>query len=64
VRGIIQGDSIPDIFIPRLIDLYLQGRFPFDRLIKFYNLEVINQACADAEAGGVLKPVLRLASSG
>lgn len=64
VRGIIQGDSIPDIFIPRLIDLYLQGRFPFDRLIKFYNLEEINQACADVAAGRVLKPVLRLALSG
>jgi hypothetical protein len=46
-----------DIFIPRLIDLYLQGRFPFDRLIEFYALDEINQACADSEAGRVLKPV-------
>ena len=60
VRGIIQGDSIPDIFIPHLIELYLQGRFPFDRLITFYSLAEINQACADSEAGDVLKPVLRL----
>jgi aryl-alcohol dehydrogenase len=59
VRGIVQGDSIPDIFIPRLIELHLQGRFPFDRLIKFYALDQINQACADVEAGHVLKPVLR-----
>ena len=29
VRGIVEGDSIPEIFIPRLIALYLQGRFPF-----------------------------------
>ena len=58
VRGIIQGDSIPDIFIPRLIDLYLQGRFPFDRLIQFYALEEINQAVEDSEMGKVLKPVL------
>jgi aryl-alcohol dehydrogenase len=59
VRGIIQGDSVPDIFIPRLIELHLQGRFPFDRLIKFYTLAEINQACADSEEGVVLKPVLR-----
>lgn len=59
VRGIIQGDSIPDIFIPRLIELHLQGRFPFDRLIDFYTLAEINQACADSEAGVVVKPVLR-----
>jgi aryl-alcohol dehydrogenase len=62
VRGIIQGDSIPDIFIPRLIDLHLQGRFPFDRLIKFYPLAEINDACADAAAGRVLKPVLRVST--
>lgn len=60
VRGIIQGDSVPDIFIPQLIDLHLQGRFPFDRLIKFYSLDEINQACTDSEEGVAVKPVLRL----
>ncbi len=59
VRGIIEGDSIPDIFIPQLIELWRQGRFPFDRLIKFYALEDINQAAADSQSGAVLKPVLR-----
>ncbi|CAN5697463.1 NAD(P)-dependent alcohol dehydrogenase [soil metagenome] len=60
VRGIIEGDSIPDIFIPRLIELYTQGRFPFDRLVKFYDLNDINQAAEDSEGGGTLKPVLRM----
>jgi len=59
VRGIIEGDAIPDLFIPKLIDLYLQGRFPFDRLITFYPLEKINQAAEDMEKGRVIKPVLR-----
>ena len=36
VRGIIEGDAVPDLIIPRLIELYIQKRFPFDRLIKFY----------------------------
>jgi aryl-alcohol dehydrogenase len=36
VRGIIQGDALPDFFIPQLIELHLQGRFPFDRLLAFY----------------------------
>ena len=49
------------VFIPRLIELYKQGRFPFDKLIKFYSLDQINQAAADSEAGGTLKPVLRMA---
>ena len=51
IRGIIEGDSVPDILIPQLIELWRQGRFPFDRLIKFYALNDINQAAADSEAG-------------
>src|SRR5512143_4031932 len=35
--GIIQGDAIPQEFIPKLIRLYQAGRFPFDRLLKFYD---------------------------
>lgn len=60
VRGVIEGDSIPDIFIPRLIELYDQGRFPFDRLVKFYDLEDINQAVEDSESGETIKPVVRM----
>jgi aryl-alcohol dehydrogenase len=59
VTGIIQGDSIPELFIPRLIELYSQGRFPFDRMIRFYPLDEINGAVADVEEGRVIKAVLR-----
>jgi len=58
VRGIVEGDSVPDVFIPRLVDLYAQGRFPFDRLVRSYPLNEINQAAEDAEKGDTLKPVL------
>jgi aryl-alcohol dehydrogenase len=60
VRGIVEGDSIPDLFIPQLINLYAQGRFPFDKLVKFYTLEEINQAAADSEQGGTIKPIIRM----
>jgi aryl-alcohol dehydrogenase len=60
IRGIIQGDSIPELFIPQLIELHRQGRFPFDRLIKFYALDEINQAAADSESGATIKPILRM----
>lgn len=60
LRGIHQGDSKPEVFIPMLIDLYKQGRFPFDRLIRFYDLAQINQAFEDMEAGVTLKPVIRM----
>ena len=60
VRGIIEGDSVPDIFIPRLIELFKQGRFPFDKLVKFYDLKDINQAADDSSSGRVIKPIIRM----
>jgi len=59
LRGIIEGDSVADIFIPQLIELYQQGRFPFDRLITYYDLADIDKAAHDMEQGLVLKPVVR-----
>jgi aryl-alcohol dehydrogenase len=58
VRGIIEGDSIPDIFIPQLIELWRQGRFPFDKLIRFYPLTEIEEAVQASESGTVLKAIL------
>lgn len=60
VRGIVEGASVPDIFIPQLIELYLQGRFPFDRLTKFYSLDEINAAVADSANGTTIKPIIRM----
>lgn len=57
IRGIVQGDSQPDVFIPKLIDLHLSGRFPFDRFITKYRFEDINQAIEDQACGKVVKPV-------
>jgi len=60
VLSVIQGDAVPQRFIPKLIKLYEQGRFPFDRLVKFYEFRRINQAIADAKRGATIKPVLRI----
>jgi aryl-alcohol dehydrogenase len=62
ILGIIEGDSVPDLFIPSLVELYQQGRFPFDKLVKFYSLDQINQAAEDSEKGVTIKPIVRLAS--
>ncbi|MFT8244804.1 NAD(P)-dependent alcohol dehydrogenase [Roseomonas sp. BN140053] len=60
IRGIVEGNSNPDLFIPRLVDFFLQGRFPFDRLVSFYPFDAINQAFHDVEAGTAIKPILRM----
>jgi aryl-alcohol dehydrogenase len=58
VRGVIEGESRPDEFLPRLIALQAQGRFPFERMLRRYPFAEINAAMADAEVGRVIKPVL------
>jgi aryl-alcohol dehydrogenase len=60
VKGILGGDAIPDLFIPKLIELNRQGRFPFDEMISFYPFDEINRAVEDMEQGRSIKPVLKL----
>jgi aryl-alcohol dehydrogenase len=61
IMGIVQGDVVSRTFIPELIELFVQGRFPFDRLVKFYPFEQLNEAMADSESGVTIKPILRIA---
>ena len=58
VHGVIEGDSVPRLLIPRLVGHFLAGRFPIDRLIRTYAFGAINEAVADAESGRTVKPVL------
>jgi aryl-alcohol dehydrogenase len=60
VRGIVEGESVPAHFLPRLVDLWRRGQFPVDRMMTFYDFDQIEQAARDAEAGTVIKPVLRI----
>ena len=60
VRGIVEGQSLPDVFLPRLIELWRQGRFPVDRIMTHYSFEDIDRAARDTEEGRVVKPVLRM----
>lgn len=58
MRGVLEGDADPQEFIPRLLELYRAGRFPFDRLITEFPFERINEAAAASLAGDAIKPVL------
>ena len=56
----MKGNSNPGLFIPRLVDIFIRGRFPFDRLTKFYPFDDIAQAFHDSESGEMVKPILRM----
>ncbi|MEZ0342009.1 NAD(P)-dependent alcohol dehydrogenase [Mycobacterium sp. pV006] len=58
LRGILEGDAVPQTFIPRLIALWQDGRFPFDKLIQTFDLTDINTVEQRALAGEIIKPVL------
>jgi aryl-alcohol dehydrogenase len=60
VRGIVEGESVPTEFFPQLIEHWREGRFPVDQLMTYYDFDQIDQAAKDAEAGLVIKPVLRI----
>lgn len=58
LSGLVEGDSQPQKFIPQLVRYYKEGRFPFDKLVKFYNFKDINQAFEDSKNGDVIKPIV------
>jgi aryl-alcohol dehydrogenase len=58
VVGVTEGDSNPEGFIPALVELWREGRFPIDRLMKNYAFEDLDQAARDAHSGAVIKAVL------
>jgi aryl-alcohol dehydrogenase len=60
VRGVIQGDSVPQQFIPHLADYVMAGRFPVERMITYYDLGDINRAADESSKGITIKPVIRM----
>jgi aryl-alcohol dehydrogenase len=59
-RTIVQGTSVPQQMVPRLISMWQNGQFPIDRLVKTYDFADINTAFDDSESGSVVKPLLVL----
>ncbi len=58
VRGVMEGDSTPSEFIPRLAQLNADGVFPFDELVTTFPLAQVNEAERASADGSVIKPVL------
>jgi aryl-alcohol dehydrogenase len=58
LTAIYEGDAVPQIEIPRLAQLWRQGRLPLEKLVTTYPLTAINDAERDMTAARVLKPVL------
>ncbi len=60
IRGVMQGDSDAKNFIPKLVDFVVDGKFPLEKLVTFYDFSEINRAAKELSEGLCIKPVLRM----
>lgn len=56
-RGTHQGDSVPKVSLPYMIDLWHKGRFKFDLMLTTYGFDELDKAIKDTHDGKVIKPV-------
>ena len=60
IVGVLGGGGRSQPLIRTIIDLYQQGRFPFDKLVGWFNLADVEKALAASYDGSVIKPILRM----
>ena len=61
LRGVVEGSSTPQVFIPQLIAMQKAGLFPFEKLCTYYDFDQINQAVEDTEkTGTAIKAILKM----
>ncbi|KAH6637167.1 chaperonin 10-like protein [Chaetomium tenue] len=57
--SVSEGDSHPPEFIPKLIDLHKQGKFPIEKISKVYPVADFEKAVSDMKDGTVIKPIIQ-----
>ena len=60
VMGILGGDSDVGNFLVELLDYHVNGQFPYEKLIGYFDFSEINEAFHASESGSVVKPVLKI----
>lgn len=58
VQGIVEGNSVPRVFIPQLLELRRAGRFPLEKLVRTYPFHALETAVSDTTSGQAVKAVL------
>lgn len=53
LMGVIEGDSNPEEFIPKLIKMHQEGRFPIEKICKTYPVDKLEDAIHDLHTGAV-----------
>ena len=58
VRGAVEGDAVPQLLIPRLLELWRAGRFPVETLVRTFAAGELDDAMRAMKLGHVVKPVV------
>jgi aryl-alcohol dehydrogenase len=57
---VLGGSGRSRDLIGGIMDLHAQGRFPFDRLVEYFDLGDVQTALDQSYGGEVIKPILRM----
>lgn len=60
VRGVVEGDSVPEQFIPELLGYHSRGDLPLEKLVTTYDFADFGTAWKAAVEGSAIKPVLTM----
>jgi aryl-alcohol dehydrogenase len=63
VVGVMGGGGQTPQFLESLMELQRQGRFPLEKLVRFYDFADINRAIEDSDNGLTVKPIVRMAQA-
>ncbi|KAF2718927.1 NAD(P)-binding protein [Polychaeton citri CBS 116435] len=56
--GAIEGSATPTEYVPKMIQWYREGNFPFDKLMKFFPADDFAQGLHEMHTGETIKPIL------
>jgi Zn-dependent alcohol dehydrogenase len=59
IIGAVEGQVIPQEYIPKMIQWSREGKFPFDKFTKQYPAEQFEHAIAGMVKGAVIKPIIQ-----
>jgi aryl-alcohol dehydrogenase len=60
VRGVVEGDSDPHVFIPRLAELSRRGELHLEKLVTRFGFDDFGAAWTAAVTGSAIKPVVTM----
>jgi aryl-alcohol dehydrogenase len=60
IVGVMGGGGQSPMFLEDLMVLQREGRFPLEKLVRFYDFADINRAIDDSDQHRTIKPVVRM----